>query len=344
MSKRVWSFLIVIALLSGCETVPKQILIYGAPQDKVLEIHAYRVDERSRMLVDVMVNGIGPFPFIIDTGASRTLLYEDLREELGFEYTDDDSFFVHGAIISQERPALAIESIAVGEIAITNVQSFSIKRPAGDEDSVARGILGLDFLAQYALFVDVDEQIIVFAESGYTPPQKFYTSVPIVFDDLGLLDLGVPLIEARINGTPIEALLDLGAERTIMNWASADFIGVDVRRFLRGRYEFGGIFSTIPIVAGASGAYISIGERFWEKMNIDIANLPIFKTLKREDSPMMLISAGQLRQENFIIDFPAEIFFLEADKSQRFPDLSEGECVNPNGGIISFCARPTKLR
>jgi len=337
------SFLVVLSLFSlgsivACETISEPDLVYGAPEHDVLEILPYRVDERNRMIIDVNVNDRGPYPFIIDTGASLSLVYEHLRKELGLTFTEEETLFVHGAVLSQRRPVLPIKSIRIGSLDMQNVQSFSLPNPIVTEGDLPGGILGLDFLARYALYVDIEEQVIVFAKSGYLPSKRRYASVPIIFDDLGILRTGIPIIQAKVSGKPVEALLDLGAEQTIINWAAAESFGVNVKKFLRGKHEFEGIFDAIPVTAGARGAVISVGDRYWPEMTIDIANLPIFTTMNRGEKPAILISAGLLREENFIIDFPQKLFFLEASKQQRLKDRSEKLCVDSSfNGPLTFC-------
>ena len=192
------------------------------------------------------------------------------------------------------------------------------------------------------MYVNVDDQRLIFAKSGYTPSRRRFVSVPIKFDDLDLVEFALPIIEVKVQGKTVEALLDLGANENVANWAAANKFGVNVRNYLRGQIEFDGVFGTIPIQSAANGAQIKIGKRVWSNQHISIANLPVFKTLKRSETPSMLVSAGLLREENYIIDFPAGKLFLEADEEQRLGRGKTEPCtLLPSGLVICSDISPT---
>ncbi len=323
-----------IALSSCVSSEPEIEFIDDARAQDVLAIMPYEFDDQGRITVAVFVNGQGPLDFIIDSAATRTLVYESTRQALELEFIEDETTFVHGAVLAEDRQVFPIANLSVGSIEQTNIRSFSLPDPQTPSPHPA-GILGLDFLSQYSMYVNVDDQRLIFAKSGYTPDRQRFVSIPIEFDDLGLVEFGLPIIEVRVQGRPVDALLDLGASETIANWAAANKFGVNVRNYLRGQIEFDGVFGTIPIQSAANGAQIKIGKRIWSNQHVSIANLPVFKTLKRSETPAMLVSAALLREENYIIDFPASKLFLEADREQRKgTGITELCTLLPSGLVI----------
>lgn len=333
--------LILTVLLSfvvvSCEMPVKEEFIDAAPASDVLAIVPYSLDEEGRMLIDVEVNDVGPYKFIVDSAASRTLLFENLRKQLGLEFQADETTFVHGAIINEHRPVLSVGKLKVGSLLMENFRSFSIPDPDALTGDMQQGILGLDFLSQYAMYVNVDDSRIIFAKSGYRPSSRKYTTVPIEFDDLGLIENGLPIIQVRVQDRSMDALLDLGASQTIANWAAANLFGINIRRFLRDRSDFQGIFSAVPVRARATGAAISIGKRVWTKQTIDIANLKIFETLGRGEQPAIIISAALLREEDYIIDFPASRFHIRVKPENIGRGITE-RCTLDLEGFIT-CSR-----
>jgi len=323
-----------VVLFTGCAAVPEEEFVDAAPAKDVLQIMPYTLDELGRMLIDVQINGKGPFKFIIDSAASRTLIYENLRRQLDIKFIAGETTFVHGAVINERRPILPLRMLGVGSLELYDVRSFSLPDPIVTKGPLPKGILGLDFLSQYAMYVNVEEQRIVFANSGYRPSVNQYVSVPIVFDDLGIIEYGLPIIQVKVQNKNMDALLDLGAAQTIANWSAADLFGVNIRRFLRNRYDFKGVFSSIPLRARADSATVTIGKRVWKNQKIDIANLKIFETLNRKNVPAIIVSAGLLREEDYIIDFPAALFYLRANSTQRLRGLIERCTVDPNGVIL----------
>ncbi len=329
--------LISAICLTACATQGASVvLIDGAPEADIQEIVPYEIDEKQRLFVKVMVNDTGPYNFILDTAATSTLIFENVREALGLEFSAENTAFVHGAVLSTKRPALPIDSIKVGALELNNVQSFSLPdlQIIGEEEPIG-GVLGIDFLSLYALYFNVRDERIVFAKSGYVPSKKKYVSTPIMFNNLGFLDQGLPFVSASVQGMPLEALLDLGSTVTVVNWAAIDAFGVNVKRQLSGRYEFQGIFADIPIRSKAEGVSVAVGERLWRRQDIDVINLNVFKTMQRGELPTLIVSSSLLRDENFIIDFPRRTLYLEADRTQRVRRRKNQEpvCTLPNGDV-----------
>src|SRR5215471_2913825 len=56
----------------------------------------YHVGSDGRVATDVFVNGQGPFRFLLDTAASRSMMFEHLRAKLGLGTTGDHPLTVYG--------------------------------------------------------------------------------------------------------------------------------------------------------------------------------------------------------------------------------------------------------
>ncbi|MEL6113177.1 MAG: retropepsin-like aspartic protease [Pseudomonadota bacterium] len=331
-----------LAGLAGCATPPPpEVFIDHAPQRLVLESVAYRLDERGRMIVPVKVNGEGPFDFILDTASSRTLIFENVRRALEIEFIDDRTTFVHGATLSQRRPILPIDEFRIGDLVLLGNDSFSLPDPVS-VDTVPGGVLGMDFMQDYAIFISILEQRIHFGKSGFEGSARDYISVPITYDDFGLIAHALPFIPAAVQGHTVEALFDLGSEGTLANWPAADVFGFAVKRILRNQLKLEGALSTISIDGKLDAATISVGSRVWNDQRIDISNLPIFKTIKRADVPTVIISANLLRGEDMVIDFPASTLWLRASAEQRRRPRTN-QCRLVGGDRITLNCQPGKL-
>ncbi|MEO0612090.1 MAG: retropepsin-like aspartic protease [Pseudomonadota bacterium] len=308
---------VALVLIAGCATPPPpEVFIDHAPERLVLETVDYRLDERGRMIVPVLVNGQGPFDFILDTASSRTLVFENVRRALEIEFIDDRTTFVHGATLSQRRPILPIEEFRIGSLTLEANDSFSLPDPVYIE-TLPGGVLGMDFMRDYAIFVSILDQRIHFGRTGFQGPVRDYVSVEITYDDFGLITHALPFIPAAVQGHTVEALFDLGSEGTLANWPAANVFGFAVQRILRNQLKLEGALSTIALDGKLDAATISVGNRVWEDQRIDISNLPIFKTLNRAEVPTIIVSANLLRGEDMVIDFPAARLWLRASPAQR---------------------------
>jgi predicted aspartyl protease len=113
------------------------------------------------LLVPVRVNGAGPFPFVLDTGATLTCVDEALMEELSLP-EQTGSFAVGGTIGGMGRMRLVgLDSIEVGTARATDLQACVLDlapmRKAGLE---FRGLLGLNFLRGYRVTLDFSTEML----------------------------------------------------------------------------------------------------------------------------------------------------------------------------------------
>ena len=138
--------LLLLLLLPGCMHMgnpysPEKVII---PSDN--HVVPLRFDGWP-YIVDVMVNGTGPYPFILDTGCDSVLLSEELASALGLRtkppreslHTEWDSF--------RQYSRADVASIGLGDIEFRNTQVRVVPSQAF-AGSPASGIVG------FALFWD----------------------------------------------------------------------------------------------------------------------------------------------------------------------------------------------
>ena len=107
-----------------------------------------RSDQIGRIIVNVMVNKQGPFQFVLDTGANRTVLTPRLITALGLHTDDGDDVTLNGVTGSAAVPTALVELLAAGDLAIK-----SQRLPVADAlTSGIDGILGVDGLNSCLLY------------------------------------------------------------------------------------------------------------------------------------------------------------------------------------------------
>jgi predicted aspartyl protease len=113
------------------------------------------------LVVPVRVNDAGPFPFVLDTGATVTCVDQVLVSELKLP-TAQGMIGVGGSIAGVGRMQLvSLDSVALGDAIVRNLQGCAVDlapmRQAGLE---VRGLVGLNFLKNYRLTVDFDARTV----------------------------------------------------------------------------------------------------------------------------------------------------------------------------------------
>lgn len=162
----------------------------------------------NRIMVNVMVNGKGPYSFVFDTGGSRSnTITPEVAKELSLRLKPGPAASGAGSG-KQESHLTHVESYAVGNLvaqeqAMTVIDMSAIKRafafPRLD------GIIGFDVLKKSVTCIDYEKQVLTFKESGgdcFTASEK--TVIPI------RIDHDSPMIRGSVNGIVTEFFVDTG--------------------------------------------------------------------------------------------------------------------------------------
>jgi hypothetical protein len=181
------------------------------------------VEEALKPLIPVYLNGVGPFPFVYDTGG-HFIISEAVRRRLGVK-----------ARFGQAR----IRSVRIGDAIVWNdVASVS----DGNFRSFERGPrppkggwLGLDILERFASTFDPRTHTVTLRPLTKPRPEPEGARLPMTFDE------DAPFIDCRIDGIAGPCMLDTGnAGPTIVEGYWAAHHGL-VARLTRGIDIGGGI-------------------------------------------------------------------------------------------------------
>ncbi|BCA62933.1 hypothetical protein HMP09_2167 [Sphingomonas sp. HMP9] len=169
-------------------------------------------DDQTRMTVPVTIAGAGPFPFVVDTGAQRTVIARELAATLGL--APGRTVRVTGMTGSEQVPTVVIPSLKVGVIG-----SAPIEAPAISAIYLgARGLLGIDTLQAHAVGIDFDTNTMT-----VTPSRKRRTSDRPAADEIVIrarsLFGQLVVTDAYCNGVRIRVILDTGTSVSMGNAA-----------------------------------------------------------------------------------------------------------------------------
>jgi predicted aspartyl protease len=102
-----------------------------------------------RMTVNVMINGAGPFRFIVDSGATRTVVSRRLATLLSLPSAGTVTLHSVGG-------ATEVDSVKIASVALNGLPAQSIVAPVLEEEYLgAVGILGIDTLANKRVVIDL---------------------------------------------------------------------------------------------------------------------------------------------------------------------------------------------
>jgi len=296
MSRIGWVLLLLLSSAQAAEPPPDDTTLYASPTRK---------DRIGRILAPVMINGRGPYRFMVDTGASYSTVSPQLVETLGLEPSDEYPFVVNGVTGSARAPSVPIDSLKAGDLEFN-----SLRLPVvwASIMAGADGILGAAGLK--------DERIMVeFARNRVTISRPKIGLAPRGFQRIhaNILDNGLMAVDVRVGGVRAIAIIDTGAERSLGNPALRDAL----RSWQKARKAplFTDVFGTTSDVAqGERGMAPTITLGPLKLIDVDViyGDFHIFGVWKMQDRPAMIIGMDVLGTVRSLgIDFRNRELYFE---------------------------------
>ncbi len=293
----------------------------GAGTGKPGEVLEIDEDRGRRMTVPVSIEGNGPFSFVIDTGAERTVLSKKVATKLALEEEDPAQLI---SIAGQST----VDMVFVPQLTLGSKSYEGLISPVLLERHIgAEGILGLDGLQdQRILFDFVNNEITVedaaVKRTGVSSREIVVTarrrSGQLIFTD------------AVIAGVKTNVIIDTGAQISIANPA--------LKKRLQRQRRKTGISNLLIAVTGDTlgvefgrARNFKLGSARFDSLLVAFADAPPFKQFGMENKPALLLGMEVLRQfDQVAIDFPKrKIHFLPPKHAMIHPE-------EPRNSLIKF--------
>lgn len=285
-------FIAALALpaLSQPAPPPSAPAIPPAAIDDTLEVTGDAVRARqvkTRMTVGVEVNGRGPYRFLVDSGADRSVVGAGVARALALP--PGRPVTLHGMAGSSRVETVKVEALRVGAGRLTDATL-----PALPEAYLgAQGLLGIDALSGQRLMLDFDAKTITFQDARRPPPaaSNAYEIVITARSRKGQLIL----TEASAGRVPVYAVVDTGAEVTVGNMA------LHAAVFRPGRRAPRAMPATLISVTGQTiqanmvvMPEVRIGGLVLRDVPLAFADVPPFAKFGLADRPAILLGTDVL--------------------------------------------------
>jgi len=296
------SFVLAAALICGsalnAQNVTRVETVAGVPDiDRTTQAQdvRFRNSANDRMTVPVRLGGMGPYQFLVDTGADRSAV---------------SSAIVARLALAPASPAALHSSTGVTTVSTAKVPSLEFTRPAqklieaavlDSANMGADGIVGVDVLRSQRVQFDFDKKTMTIVPSA----------VPDFRDEPGTIVVEARrkngrliLTDAVANGQDVTVVLDTGSEICVGNEA--------LRQRLLGRNLVDGREKVqLQSVTGdvISGDYmfvrnLRIGGITLENLAVVFVDAHTFKQLKLDKTPALLLGMNAFRAfKKVSIDF-----------------------------------------
>lgn len=259
------------------------------------------------IIVPIFVDGTGPHPFILDTGSTRTVLFQNISSELGIQQNGTATANVHGINSSEIRPELEVTKFAVGEFDLGAVHP--VDGPAWNFTGSPVGIIGMDLMKTTGIIIEREDKTITFST-----PDAFETLIAPSWETVKLLSNPFnrkdpkDLVFVNLNvdrTTRIPAIFDTGSQDTLMNRSAAKafFKGRRISNGQRTWTHRGAITSTY-IDNIVRVPRLKMGRSKWTKTDVWVKDMSSLEAVNKRRRPMMIVGMDLLRNRDFAMNFP----------------------------------------
>ncbi len=269
------------------------------PATEVLDLDEERYN---RFTVPVMVEGAGPFNFMIDTGSQATAVTHQINE--GLALTPSGTATLVG--MASRR---AVDIVEVDEMSFGSHTVYDLISPVLDRQHVgADGILGLDSLQDFRVLIDFrDETIAVQDVSEIDNYRRGFEIVVRARQELGQL----LITDALVEGVRATVIIDTGAQASIGNLALQERI-----RSKRATEVTTTDVNGVEMVGQLSYVRsLSIEGLSLTNVPLAFADAPAFAALGLADKPVISLGMQHLRMfDRVAIDFSRQRILFDVPR------------------------------
>jgi len=257
----------------------------NAPPGATSVAASTRRDTAGRAVALININGQGPFRFIIDTGANRSVLSQALASRLGL--TQSGEGLVHSIDSAEPAPLVNVESLSFGGLHLSGGDTPVLDGPMLDGE---HGLLGVDGMIGRLLHVDFTRHCVEIYENAAQMPMQGWLSVPAHMRFGSLL-----MVPGEIQGVHVNVLIDTGSNISLANGRFRDaLLGVAARSV---EYHGGHAFTGgRPIVLSQAvwTPRLRMGRTIVDSVIAYVGDFHIFDLWGLQDEPTLLIGMDVL--------------------------------------------------
>lgn len=248
--------------------------------------------------IEVMVNGHGPYRFLVDTGTgTQALISPDLVHELGIPTVGRARLTDPSGLGEQRSDVVWIDSLKIGGVEFEEVQA--VEHRLFREEQHCQGVLGFSLFEDYLLTLDYPGRKMVLKQ-GTLPKNAAGSLLPLQMKD------GVPIARLQIDELSVDAQIDSGGGGLSLPDAVAEHLK----------------FHTTPVEYGTAESLATKFSLRAARLQQEVRFGPYaFKNAFVEiNSAFPLVNLGSTPLKNFVITFDqAEGVMLLYSKDRVMP-------------------------
>lgn len=267
------------------------------------EILALQEERNKRLTVPVLIEGAGPYNFMIDTGSQATAVTHEINESLSLNPKGT-------ATLVGMASTRNVDLVEVGSLKVGSHEVFDLVSPVLNKTHVgADGIIGLDSLQDFRVLIDFrDESIAVEDVTKLKNARRGFEIVVRARPQLGQL----LITDAMVEGVKATVIIDTGAQASLANNALKDRI-----RAKRAQEVITTDVNGAELVGELSYVRsLTIEGLSLKNVPLAFADAPAFEALGLKDKPVLSLGMSHLKMfDRVAIDFSNQRILFDVPRN-----------------------------
>ncbi|MEO1729483.1 MAG: aspartyl protease family protein [Pseudomonadota bacterium] len=269
------------------------------PATDILEIE----EERNRRLtIPVMIEGSGPYDFMIDTGSQATAVTHEINKSLGLNTLGTATLV--GMASERNVEIVEVDSLQVGRHEV-----FDLVAPVLSKTHVgADGIIGLDSLQDFRVLFDFREETIAVEDvSAKGNHSRGFEIIVRAKQKLGQL----LITDALVEGVRATVIIDTGAQGSLANLALKDRIRTKrAQEVITTDVNGASLVGQLSYVRSLTIEGLSLNN-----VPLTFADAPAFEALGLNDKPVLSLGMQHLKMfDRVAIDFSKQRILFDVPR------------------------------
>lgn len=262
------------------------------------------------LVVPAFVNGKGTVPFILDTGADGTYVYEWFARQQGLQAGTPIS--VEGMTGAAMMPAYRLDSITVDGRTIRDVDVTGL--PDRKDAEIAAGVTGNDLMDGAVAIFDFPCRTVTLLPKPVSM-RGILTRDAVMIHGGTVVDGTQLTLPVTVNGAAGIAVLDTGSRGTQINpaFARAAHLDVDGSSFRAGETLYGAALVATETREGRVREVAFAGLHV-NDLNVRVANLSVFRTFEIGNGPAMILGMNAMMGQRLVYDHQAKRFWFDRSR------------------------------